>query len=66
MTAPAKFRATFTQRGDDAVGTVEWHGGVPFALECVALVIEQIAKSTGVPPLEVIRDLNSIVHGKVT
>ena len=61
-----KLRATFSQRGDEICGTISLDGDQLFALECLALQVENIAKKTGVPPAEVARDLYTLVAGKVT
>lgn len=61
-----KMRATFSQRGDEIWGTISLEGDQLFALECLALQVENIAKKVGVTPAEVVRDLHSLIAGKVT
>ena len=44
-------RASFSQRGNDIHGTIELPGDGVFTLECVALIVRELAKKTNVPPL---------------
>jgi hypothetical protein len=62
----SKMRATFSQRGDDIHGTISIDGDGVFAMECVALIISELATKYQVPVAEVIQDLHSIAAGKVT
>ena len=59
-------RATFSQRGDEIVGTTELPGDGAFVLECLAIIVEKLAEQSGVPKQEVVTDLYSVVMGKVT
>jgi hypothetical protein len=59
-------RISLTQRGDEIRGTVELPADGMFVLEGLALVIETFARKVGVPAEEVVRDLHSVVAGKVT
>lgn len=60
-----RMRATFSQRGDEICGTISLDGDQLFALECLALQVESIAKKVGVAPAEVARDLYSLIARKV-
>lgn len=59
-------RATFSQRGDEIKGTINLEGGGLFMLECLALLVENLAAKVGQTPDAVVRDLYSVVAGKVT
>lgn len=65
MTARLKMRVSLSQRGDEIAGTVELPRDGVFVLEGLTLVIETFAKQHGVEPAEAVRDLYSIVAGKV-
>lgn len=65
MTARLKMRVSLSQRGDEIGGTVELPRDGVFVLEGLALVVETFARQHGVTPDEVVRDLYSIVCGKV-
>ena len=54
-----------SQRGDEIRGTVNLEGEVMFALEALAATIEILAKTAGVTPAEMARDLYYITAGKV-
>lgn len=60
-----RMRATFSQRGDEICGTISIDGDGIFAMECVALIVAELAKKYQVPMAEVINDLHSIAAGKV-
>ena len=60
MTQPM-MRATFSQRGDDIHGTVELPGDGVFTLECLSLIVGELAKKVQVPPLEIVQDLYSLI-----
>ena len=60
-----KIRITMSQRGDEIRGTVNLEGEVMFALEALAATIEILAKTAGVTPVEMARDLYYITAGKV-
>jgi hypothetical protein len=60
-----RMRISLSQRGEEIRGTVELPGDGTFVLEGLALVIETLARKVGVPVDEVVRDLYSVVAGKV-
>lgn len=61
-----KYRATFSQRGDEIAGTINWDGcDGGFMLECLHEQVVYLAKQSGIDPGEIVRDLYSIVMGKV-
>lgn len=60
-----KLRITLTQLRDEIKGTIETPGDAAFVLDCLALVIEHTAAKFEVTPDVVVRDLYSIVTGKV-
>ena len=62
----SKMRVSLSQRGDEIRGTVELPADPAFVLEGLQLVIERFAQSSGVAPDAVVRDLYSLVCGKVT
>ena len=61
-----KFRTSLTQKGDEIKGQISTDGNAAFNLECVALIVESISKQFDVTPDQVVRDLYSIVCGKIT
>jgi len=61
-----KMRISLSQQGDEVKGTVELPADPAFILEGLATVIEAFAHQAGVTPDAVVRDLYSIVCGKVT
>ena len=62
----ARYRATFSQRGDEIAGTINWEGcDGAFVMECLHEQVIYLAKQTGVGPGEIARDLYSMVTGKV-
>lgn len=61
-----RMRVSLSQRGDEIRGTVELPGDPAFVLEGLALVVERFAQQSGVTAGGVVRDLYSIVMGKVT
>jgi len=61
-----KMRATFSQRGDEIKGTISVDGDGLFMLECLALLVENLGAKVGQTPDAVVRDLYSLVAGKVT
>ena len=61
-----KMRVSLSQKDGEIKGIVESHGDGLFMLECLALIVETLAKKVGVPPEEVARDLHSVVAGKVS
>lgn len=60
-----KMRVSLVQRGDEIRGTVELCTDGVFVLEGLAMVVEQFARQHNVSPEEVVRDLYSVVCGKV-
>lgn len=65
MSKGDRMRATFSQRGQEIAGTISVEGDGLFMLECLALLVENLAAKVGQPPDAVVRDLYSIVTGKV-
>ena len=63
----ARYRATFSQRGDEIAGTINREGcDNAFVLECLHEQVVTLAKQSGIDPGEIARDLYSMVMGKVT
>ena len=60
-----KMRVSLVQRGDEIRGTVELCTDGVFVLEGLSMVVEQFARQHNVSPEEVVRDLYSVVCGKV-
>lgn len=60
-----KMRVSLAQRGDEIRGTVELCTDGVFVLEGLAMIVEQFARQHNVSPEEVVRDLYSVVCGKV-
>ena len=61
-----KYRATFSQRGDEIKGTINWDGcDGGFMMECLQEQVVYLAKQSGIDPGEIVGDLYSIVMGKV-
>ena len=61
-----KYRATFSQRGDEIAGTINWDGCEgAFVMECLHEQVVYLAKQSGIDPGEIVRDLYSMVMGKV-
>ena len=58
-------RVSLVQRGDEIRGTIELCKDGVFVLEGLAMVVEQFARQHNVSPEEVVRDLYSVVCGKV-
>jgi hypothetical protein len=61
-----KMLISLSQKGDEIKGTVELPADPAFILEGLAIVVETFAQLAGVTPDAVVRDLYSIVCGKVT
>lgn len=59
-------RVSLSQRGDEVVGKVEIDADAAFVLEALAATVEAFAKKSGVAPAAIVRDLYSIVCGRVT
>ena len=55
------FEAKLTHEGDEIVGRVESYGDTLFFLECLAVILGEIAKTSGVPPLDVAADLHGLI-----
>jgi len=61
-----KYRATFSQRGDEIKGTINWGGcDGAFVMECLQEQVIYLAKVADITPGEVVRDLYALVTGKV-
>ena len=61
-----KYRATFSQRGDEIAGTINRENcDFAFVMECLHEQVVYLAKQSGIDPGEIVRDLYSIVTGKV-
>ena len=61
-----KYRATFSQRGEDIQGTINRENcDAAFVMECLHEQVIHLAKQTGIDPGEIARDLCSMVMGKV-
>lgn len=61
-----KYRATFSQRGDEIKGTINLDGcDGGFMLECLQEQVIYLAKVADITPGEVVRDLYALVTGKV-
>jgi hypothetical protein len=61
-----KMRVSLIEKNGELRGTIESHGDALFMLECLALIVESLAKKAGLSKEEVARDLLSVVAGKVT
>ena len=48
-----KMRATFSQRGDEIAGTISVEGDGLFMLECLGLLVENLAAKVGTSPVNV-------------
>ena len=46
---------------DEIVGQIESNGDQLFVLECLAIIVANIADKVGVPPLEVAADLHALI-----
>lgn len=66
MSTGNKMRATFSQRGNEIRGTITLEGDGLFTLECLALMVDNLASKIDSTPDAVVRDLYSLVTGKVT
>lgn len=56
----------YDEDNEEIVGQVSTEGDGPFIMECLALVVREYAAKTGVPPLEVVQDLYSVVAQQET
>lgn len=65
MSKGNKMRATFSQQGDEIKGFISVEGDGLFMFECLALMVERLAEKVGTTPDDVVRDLYSVVMGKV-
>jgi len=61
----SKLSIKLQQRGKDIQGRIDLPPDSLFTLECLAMVIEQLARQTGVPAAEVVNDLFCIVMGHI-
>lgn len=61
-----QMRVSLVQKGNEIRGTIQSTGDGLFVLESLALIVEQVARKTGVEAGEVVRDLYALVTGKVT
>lgn len=61
-----RFHASFKQVGDELQGKVVSAGSPAFTLECLAEIVTGISQQTGISRAEIVRDLYSLVSGKVT
>lgn len=57
----SKLRISLTEQGEEIKGQVRLDGPMYFALECLALAIDTLAKSSKVDPVEFARDLYFVV-----
>lgn len=64
MSKGPRMRATFSQRADEIKGTISVDGDGLFMLECMALLVDNLAAKVGQTPDAVVRDLYSIVTNK--
>lgn len=55
------FEGKLIHKGDEIVGQVESYGDPLFLLECLAVIVGEIAKTSGVPPLGVAADLHGLI-----
>lgn len=61
-----RYRATFSQRGDEIAGTINRENcDAAFVMECLHEQVIYLAKQTGIDPGEVVRDLYAVVTGRV-
>lgn len=52
------------EKGDEIVGSVKSYGDPLFVLECLTVIIGEIARKSGVPVLEVAADLHGLIAQK--
>lgn len=50
----------------ELVGQVRHYGDPLFMLECLAVIVGEVAKASGVPELEVAADLHGLIAKKAT
>lgn len=65
MSQGNRMRATFSERAGEIRGTINVEGDGLFMLECVGLLVENLAAKVGTTPDDVVRDLYSLISGKV-
>lgn len=58
-------RVSLTEQRGEIKGNIQTTGHGAFHLECLAQIVEAIAKTSGVPADEVVRDLYAVVTGRV-
>ena len=62
MTSRSRYlETTFGEDKDELVGKVEFYGAPLFVLECLAVIVGEIAMKSGVPELEVAADLHGLI-----
>lgn len=61
-----RMRATFSEKAGEIKGTITLEGDCLFALECLALQVENIAAKINTTPEDVARDLYAVVTKQVT
>lgn len=65
MSKGNRMRATFSQQGEEIKGTISLQGDGLFMLECLGLLVENLAAKVDTTPDDVVRDLYSLIAGKV-
>ena len=55
------FSAELGEDEGELVGQIRHYGDPLFLLECLAVIVGEIAKTSGVPPLEVAADLHGLI-----
>ena len=62
MTSRSRYlEVIFGEDEDELVGKVEFYGDPLFVLECLAVIVGEIAMKSGVPELEVAADLHGLI-----
>lgn len=61
-----KLSIKLQQRGQDIQGRIELPADNLFTLECLHLIVEQLAQKVGMTPDQVMQDLYIIVMGHIT
>lgn len=52
---------TLAHDEDEIIGEVKSYGDPLFLMECMAVIVGEIAKKAGLPPLEVAADLHALI-----
>ena len=60
-----RLRISLTESNEEIKGTIELPGDPAFVLECLQMTIERVAIQFEITPDAVVRDLYSMVTGKV-